>query len=195
MRLSLVGNRPLRGLIRPSVNFGAEDRRALRGCPAQAAVAERGAFVYILRGLAGCSKIGVSSDPSSRLAKLQTSSDVPLSFAAIYAPDCDANGAYAIEAEAQARLNAYRIFGEWFAIPEGMAVNAVAAAAHRQDVKVANIDPARIDDVLRGLAVANSSAGESSSPAMQGAWIISGVLFAASAFFFAVLVAGLLLLR
>jgi Meiotically Up-regulated Gene 113 (MUG113) protein len=195
MRFFLVGNRPLRGLIRPSVNFGPEDRRALRGCPAQAAVTERGAFVYILRGLAGCSKIGVSSDPSSCLAKLQTSSEVPLSFAAIYAPDCDANGAYAIEAEAQARLSAYRIFGEWFAIPEGMAANAVAAAAHRQDVKVANIDPARIDDVLRGLAVANSSASESSSPSMHGAWFISGVLFAASAFFFAALVAGLLLLR
>jgi len=195
MRLFLVGNRPPRGLITPSVNFGAGRRRALRGRPAQAADGECGAFVYILRGLAGCSKIGVSSDPPSRLAKLQTSSEVPLSFAAIYAPDCDANGAYAIEAEAQARLNAYRIFGEWFAVPEGMAANAVAAAAHRQDVKVANIDPARIDDVLRGLAAANSSASESRSPSMQGAWIISGVLFTASAFFFAVLVAGLLLLR
>jgi hypothetical protein len=195
MRLFLAGNQPPPGLITPSVNFGAENRRALRGRPAQAAVGERGAFVYILRGLAGCSKIGVSSDPPSRLAKLQISSEVPLSFAAIYAPDCDANGAYAIEAEAQARLNAYRIFGEWFAVPEGMAANAVAAAAHRQDVKVANIDPARIDDVIRGLAMAISSAGESSSPSMQGAWIVSGVLFTASAFFFAALVAGLLLLR
>jgi T5orf172 domain len=194
MRLFLVGNRPPGGLITPSVNFGAENRRALRRHPAPAAVGERSAFVYILRGLAGCSKIGVSGHPPSRLAKLQTSSEVPLSFAAIYAPDCDANGAYAIEAEAQARLNAYRIFGEWFAVPEGMAANAVAAAAHRQDVKVANIDPARIDDVLRGLAVANSSASESSSCSMQGAWIIL-VLFTASAFFFAVLVAGLLLLR
>ena len=193
MGFFLVNPQPLRGLAMPGVTFGTEDWRALRGRPARASIAERGAFVYILRGLAGCFKIGVSSDPSARLARLEIGSDIPLSFAAIYAPDCDVNGAFAIEAEAQSRLNAYRIFGEWFAITEGMAVNAVVAAAHRQDVKVANIDPGCIDDVLRGLAVA--STGESSSPAMQGAWIISGVLFAASAVFFAVLVAGLLLLR
>jgi T5orf172 domain len=195
MRYVLVGPRLLHGLIRPGVSFGAEDWRALRRRPSRVAIAERGAFVYILRGLAGCFKIGVSSDPSSRLAKLQTSSDVPLSFAAIYAPDCDANGAYAIEAEAHARLNAYRIFGEWFAIPEGMAVDAVAAAAHRQDVNVANVDPGRIDEVVRRVALANSGGGQSNSPEMQGAWIISGVLFAVWTVFLAALCAGLLLLR
>jgi hypothetical protein len=100
----------------------------------------------VIRGDHGLIKIGVSSNPSARLAQLQTSSPFKLSIAYVAALRCDGR---TVEAEAHRRLAGYRQNGEWFDCPVDMAVAAIGAAAYRLGEPIASGDPKLADEIVR----------------------------------------------
>ena len=87
-----------------------------------------GAFVYVIEGAHDRIKIGISADPSARVANLQTGSPFALSLAySTWAGD----RAFDVEREAHALLARQNAGGEWFACSREAAVAAInAAAAH-----------------------------------------------------------------
>jgi hypothetical protein len=108
--------------IRPGISFRLDEllqkpspRRQLQG-----------RFIYIVQADNGMLKIGVSTNPSARLAQLRTASAVPLAIAYVGALRC---AGYTVEAEAHRTLAGYRQNGEWFNCPVDMAVAAIGAAA------------------------------------------------------------------
>jgi hypothetical protein len=105
MRFYLSGPRILG--IRPGVSFDANDLRRF-AAPSAPRAAVQGSFVYVVKGDHGRVKIGVSTDPSSRLASLQTGSPFPLEFA--FVGVSPGNG-YDIEAAAHAMLGHMRVSG------------------------------------------------------------------------------------
>jgi hypothetical protein len=116
----------------------------------------QGSFIYIIRGDHGLLKIGISSNPSARLAQLRTASAVPLTIAYVGALRCDG---YAVEAEAHRTLAGYRLEGEWFNCPVDMAVAAIAVAAHRLGEPIASGgDPRLADETVRMAAAVNDMA-------------------------------------
>jgi hypothetical protein len=128
--------------IRPGISFRLDEllrkpspRRQLQGN-----------FIYIVQADNGMVKIGISTNPSARLAQLRTASAVPLAIAYVGALRC--NG-YAIEAEAHRTLADYRLEGEWFNCPVGMAVAAIGAAAYRLGESIASDDPKLADEIVR----------------------------------------------
>jgi hypothetical protein len=105
----------------------------------------QGSFIYIVQADNGMLKIGVSTNPSARLAQLRTASAVPLTIAYVGALRCDG---YTVEAEAHRTLAGYCQNGEWFNCPVDMAVPAIAAAAYRLGEPIASGDPvAAINDM------------------------------------------------
>ena len=119
---------PRMGPIRPGVSFGLGPRRTSRQSDA-APIA--GQSVYVIEGSHGAVKIGISSDPESRRATLQTGAPHHLFLAfAIYAGE----NAFDVEQEAHAILAAHRMPGEWFAVSKEMAIAAVYGAASRLGV-------------------------------------------------------------
>jgi hypothetical protein len=106
----------------------------------------QGSFIYIIRGDHGLLKIGISSNPSERLAQLRTASAVPLTIAYVGALRCDG---YSVEAEAYRTLAGCRLEGEWFNCPVDMAVAAIAAAAYRLGEPIASGDPRLADETVR----------------------------------------------
>lgn len=123
MRFWIAGPRMLGGWIRPGVSFGANDFRR-RGASAQPAQD----YVYVIAGEHGLVKVGMSADPSARLANLQTASPDRLRMA-FCAPAY--GNAYTVEQEAHRILAANRTSGEWFTVSSDMAVAALYAAADR----------------------------------------------------------------
>jgi hypothetical protein len=99
-------------------------------------------------------KIGVSTNPSARLAQLRTASPSALSFAYMGTLRCDG---HAVEAEAHRTLAGYRQNGEWFNCPADMAVAAIGAAAYRLGEPIASGDP-RLADVIVRMAAAEADA-------------------------------------
>ena len=124
---------PRIGLVRPGVSFNA--RRERRSAYRPEAL---GDYVYVIQGEHGHAKIGVSADPGSRLAALQTGSSCPLSI--VWCSRV-AGDAYAVEQEAHAMLAAHRLAGEWFDInPEG-AIGAIYGAAYRLNIPLGEFAP------------------------------------------------------
>jgi hypothetical protein len=152
MRFWLSGPRVLG--IRPGITFRLDEllrKPSPRSRPQQL----QGRFIYIISGNHGLIKIGVSSNPSARLAQLQTASAVPLTIAYLAALRC--NG-YAVEAAAHETLAGYRQNGEWFSCPVDMAVAAISAAAYRLGEPIASGDPKLADEVVR-IAASEAAAG------------------------------------
>ena len=120
---------PRIGPIRPGVSFNAGSRRASprsEGIPS-------GQFVYVIEGSHGAVKIGISADPESRRATLQTGAPHHLFLAfSIWAGE----SAFDVEQEAHAILGAHRMPGEWFAVSKEMAIAAVYGAASRIGVRL-----------------------------------------------------------
>jgi hypothetical protein len=108
-----------------------------------------GSFIYIIRGDHGLIKIGISSNPTARLAQLRAASAVPLAIAYVGALRC--NG-YAVEAAAHETLAGYRQNGEWFNCPVDMAVAAIGVAAYRLGEPLASGDPRPADEIVRAAA-------------------------------------------
>lgn len=109
----------------------------------------RGGFIYIIRNGFGHHKIGVSANPNSRVAELQTGSPVRLDI--IYAAALDCSG-YAIEEMAHEILARYRLKGEWFNCPLDIAVAAIGVAARRLGEPFASVDPSRIDEIVHAVS-------------------------------------------
>jgi hypothetical protein len=145
MRFYLFGPRMFHGLLRPGISFSPEDSRR-RPSPRRQSRQLSGSFIYVIQADDGLIKVGISSNPSARLAQLQTSTPSRLSLAYIGALRC--NG-YAVEAEAHRRLADYRRSGEWFNCPVDIAVAAIGAAAYRLGEPIASGDPRLADEVVR----------------------------------------------
>lgn len=145
MRFWLSG--PRIGWFRPGVSFSAQDLRPQVGKSRHAREKLDGSFVYVIRGDHNLCKIGVSKNPTARLATLRNGSPFPISFAFIGATD-GTNG-FAIEGEAHRVLNQYRAQGEWFDISPEMAIATVWAAAASLGERLAGVDPDRVDEVIR----------------------------------------------
>jgi hypothetical protein len=123
MRLWFSGPRILG--IRPGISFALSELSRSRPSPRRQL---EGSFVYVVQADNGTIKIGISTNPTARLAQLQRSAPAHLSLA--YVGALRSTG-YAVEAEAHRTLASYRQSGEWFSCPAEMAVAAVAVAAHR----------------------------------------------------------------
>jgi hypothetical protein len=138
--------------IRPGVSFSAADfKEAPSAARARAPSGEvQGSFVYVVRGDHNLVKIGVSSNPSARLAQLRTGSPFPISFAFIAATPGDG---FDIERAAHQMLARQRLNGEWFDVAPEMAIAAVNAAAARIGAPLQSVDLATADLALK-LAVA-----------------------------------------
>jgi T5orf172 domain len=137
--------------IRPGISFRPDE--LLRKPPPRRQL--QGSFIYVIRGDHGMLKIGVSTNPSARLAQLRTSSPFKLSFAYMGALRC--NG-YAVEAAAHETLAGYRQNGEWFNCPVDMAVAAIAAATYRLGEPIASGDPRLADEIVRRVAAETAAA-------------------------------------
>ena len=109
----------------------------------------RGGFIYIIRNGFGHHKIGISSNPNTRVADLRTASPVRLDI--VYAAALDCSG-FSIEEAAHDILARYRLQGEWFNCPLEVAVAAIGAAACRLGEPFAAIDPSRIDEIVDGVS-------------------------------------------
>jgi hypothetical protein len=142
MRVWLSGPRQFRGLIRPGISFSLDELSPRR--PANRRRLE-GSFIYVIRADNGLIKIGISTNPSARLAQLRTASAAHLAIAYVGALRC--NG-YAVEAETHRTLAQYRLEGDWFRCPADTAVAAIGAAAHRLGEPIASGDPKLADAVV-----------------------------------------------
>lgn len=186
MRLLIGGPRILGlrfgALLSPGdLGFGARGGRGL-------SAGSDAAFVYVIRGDHRLSKIGVSTNPSARIASLRTASPFPIGFSYIAAPDCTSAVAFEIERRAHDILARQRCEGEWFDVPDEVAVAAVAAAAHQLGVKIAGVPESMVDEVVRRCA--------SSRPAgKHGNALAASVVFALACLALLLGSVGLLLSR
>lgn len=133
--------------IRPGISLGASDfaprrARATHGAPAEPMT---GSFVYVIRGDHNMVKIGVSTNPTARLATLRTASAFPIDFAYIAATP---GQGYDIEAGAHEMLKSHRVNGEWFDIAPEMAVAAIAGAAHKLRQPLMETSPEGVEQIL-----------------------------------------------
>lgn len=117
-------------------------------------------------------KVGISSNPTARLASLQAAVPFPLSFAFIGVTDGTDGGA--IEREAHRLLDRCRVEGEWFDCSTEAAISAVTGAAAKLDERLCPIDPSRVDEVR--LAAASNAPGASGiTIAKVAAWLVIGI--------------------
>jgi hypothetical protein len=84
--------------------------------------------LYVIADSEGLHKVGISNDPSHRLAQLQTGS--PRLLRLVYQTKPAAQ-AIDIESAAHRILKRYATHGEWFNCSSGQAVDAVNAAQER----------------------------------------------------------------
>jgi hypothetical protein len=141
-----------------------------------------GSFVYVICGDHGMSKIGVSTDPNSRIAGLQTGSPFPLKFEYI---GMTAGDGYDIEAAAHELLDRHRGSGEWFSVPPEMAVAAVSAAAHKLGYALTPIPQSRIQEAMRSVRPAEgrynkskmSLSGRTIEFVYVALWILIGTVY------------------
>jgi hypothetical protein len=112
---------------------------------------ERGGFIYVIDsgGMPPTVKIGISSNPSARIAQLRTASTAPLAFAYIGALNC---AGYTIEHDAHRTLDRYRITGEWFNCAPAIAIAAISVAATHRGEPIASVDPARVDEIVAAVS-------------------------------------------
>jgi hypothetical protein len=129
--------------IRPGISFALNELSRSRPSPRRQL---SGTFIYVIQADNGLIKVGISTNPTARLAQLRTASAVPLKIAYVAALRC--NG-FAVEAEAHRTLVSYRLEGEWFNCPTDMAVAAIGAAAYRLGEPLASGDPRLADETVR----------------------------------------------
>jgi hypothetical protein len=128
MRFFFFGPRILG--IRPGISFSANDLlRLVATKPKQNKPGEpmTGSFLYVIRGDHNMVKVGVTTNPSARLASLRTGSAFPIDYAYLAVSSGDPAE---IEAAAHTLLAKHRCNGEWFDVQPEMAVAAIAGAAH-----------------------------------------------------------------
>jgi len=89
---------------------------------------QSGDYIYVILGEHDLVKIGISNDPTSRLANLQTAS--PFRLRLVFTAPAYGH-AYRIEQMAHTILGRQRASGEWFKVTPDMAIAAVFAAADR----------------------------------------------------------------
>lgn len=86
----------------------------------------RNAFVYILQSQTGLLKIGMSTDPESRLRALLTGH--PFGLEIVYLLECDERLAHPIEQATHRILSSAKVSGEWFSVPLPDAIAALSNA-------------------------------------------------------------------
>jgi hypothetical protein len=116
--------------IRPGISFGANELLRLATKPKQNKPGEpiTGSFLYVIRGDHNLVKVGVTTNPTARLASLRTGSAFPIDFS--YIAVTPGTG-FDIEQGAHAMLASHRCNGEWFDVQPEIAVAAIAGAAHK----------------------------------------------------------------
>jgi hypothetical protein len=157
MRFFFVGPRILG--IRPGISFSANDLLRLTTGPKQNKPGEpmTGSFVYVIRGDHNMVKVGVTTNPSARLASLRTASAFPIDFS--YIAVTPSTG-FDIEAGAHEMLKSHRCNGEWFDVPPEMAVAAIAGAALKLGQPIM---PVTVDTADQILQIAANGSGPSSN--------------------------------
>src|ERR1700681_3444478 len=120
MRFFLIGPRILG--IRPGISFGANELLRLSAKPKHRKPGEpiTGSFVYVIRGDHDLVKVGVTTNPTARLAQLRTASAFPIDYAYLAVTPGDSRAA--IEAATHTLLDKHRCNGEWFDVAPEMAV-------------------------------------------------------------------------
>lgn len=179
--------------VRTGISFGPSDFAQLRSRPAPAASAAPkpiDTLVYVISSASGVVKIGISGDPLSRLAQLQTASAAPLEL--VYAAAVESGDGYPIEQAAHDLLDRHRQSGEWFNVSPDMAVAAIAGAAHRLRQPIIEVPRDKLRAVLNLAAQRRASetpepVKPSAPPRKRGALAFYGTLpiaalFALSAF-------------
>jgi hypothetical protein len=116
--------------IRPGISLGANELLRLATKPKQNKPGEpiTGSFLYVIRGDHNMSKVGVTTNPSARLASLRTGSAFPIDYS--YIAVTPGTG-FDIERGAHTMLASHRCNGEWFDVQPEIAVAALAGAAHK----------------------------------------------------------------
>ena len=130
--------------IRPGIVLSSRDlQRFFRG--SQPATEVEGCFVYVLSGVPGYAKIGVTKDPRARMSALQTGSPHRLKFAALWAtPDSGLD----IEARSHEILSPTNAAGEWFRCSISVAISAVERASRELGVPVLSVSMELADTIL-----------------------------------------------
>jgi T5orf172 domain len=119
--------------------------------PSYASYRERGGFIYVIctNGMPPLIKIGISANPSGRLAQLRTASAAELAFSYIGALNCSG---YEIEAAVHRILARYRISGEWFNCSPEIGIAAISVASSKLGAQIASVDPVRVDEIVAAVS-------------------------------------------
>jgi hypothetical protein len=144
--------------IRPGVSFSAADFKQQSSAPRARATGGRveGSFIYVIKGDHNLVKIGVTTNPSARLAQLRTGSAYPIDFAYI---GCTPGNGFDIESAAHQMLDRQRLNGEWFDVVPEMAIAAVNASAAKLGVPLQSGTLATADLAIK-LAAAGYTADD-----------------------------------
>jgi hypothetical protein len=76
-----------------------------------------GEYVYLIES-AGCTKIGMTTNPKRRIADLQTSNPMPMTLRYVF--ECKEIRAVRVEVAAHQHFSFHRMRGEWFYIDADM---------------------------------------------------------------------------
>jgi hypothetical protein len=157
MRFFFIGPRILG--IRPGISFSLNELLRLATKPKQNKPGEpmTGSFLYVIRGDHNMVKVGVTTNPTARLASLRTGSAFPIDFS--YIAVAPGTG-FDIERGAHEMLKSHRCNGEWFDVAPEMAVAALAGAAHKLGQPIL---PVTADVANQILQVAANGSGPSSN--------------------------------
>jgi hypothetical protein len=173
MRFFIGGPRVLGARTGVLIGPGDLRRAASNQTTASSRTGEPG-FVYVVKGRDGqhgLCKIGVTGNPDLRLYQLQRTTDFPIKFAWLGAPQSQAR---AIEAEAHTALEEYRRHGEWFEVAPEVAIGAISVAAQRRDQNVLAVTPDMARQIVARIA---SGTAPKRSLAMTFLGIVAQVLF------------------
>ncbi|MGO9237255.1 MAG: GIY-YIG nuclease family protein [Methylocella sp.] len=87
--------------------------------------------VYLIRSNTGSVKVGVSTDPRSRLAHIQKSTPAALvlDYAAVVTPDEFGEAAFVLESYAHSLMKDKRLHGEWFDTTSDHAIDVLRDAS------------------------------------------------------------------
>lgn len=161
--------------LRPGISFGPEDwRRATR----KTSSSITGSFVYVVRGDHNLTKIGITTNPTARLATLRTSSPFPIDYAFI---GVTPGGGIDIERGAHALLSHQRLQGEWFDVPPELAIAALTGAAAKLGQPIQPLSLGQAEAALR-----IASRGDDNPPVPAPRWqrVAGGAVFILAVFVF-----------
>ena len=179
--------------LRTGISLGPEDFRVRLGSGQQSG--DTGGFVYVIRGEHGLVKVGVSTNPSARMAQLRTASPFPLTFAYVAAVEGRAGNAYLVEQAAHGLLARHAMAGEWFDVPIDMAVAAIAAGAHKTGLKIVEIAALQVDAVVQAARATGAAPEPTPWLALALVWFVKLVVLAALAALGVLIVWAVIILR